>query len=245
MREWDESEKLSIIMPAYNEGDHIYGNLLETVRIISGFCKDFEIIVVNDGSGDHTEQEIIRASEEDERIIIVSYYPNGGKGKAIKEGVKRAKGTYIAFLDADLDLSPEHIKSFWEKMINTGVDAVIGSKLHKGSDVDYPKRRRVMSIGYYVVLVLLFHLPVKDTQTGVKLFRGDCLRQIIGRVQSTGFAYDIEILANISKNGGKIEEMPIVLKFQRENRWGRIRLLDIWLVIKDTMMVYRSVHRKR
>ena len=236
---------LLIIMPAYNEGEHIFENLLETIRIVSGFCNDFEIIAVNDGSKDHTEQEIIRASEVDERIMTVSYYPNGGKGKAIKEGVKKAKGKYIAFLDADLDLSPEHIKGFLEKMKMTGVDAVIGSKLHKDSDVDYPKRRRIMSIGYYIVLVLLFHLPVKDTQTGVKLFRGDYLRQVIDGVHSTGYAYDIEILAKISKNGGRIAEMPVVLKFQRENRWGRIRLIDIWLVIKDTMMVFRAVHGKR
>lgn len=102
-----------------------------------------------------------------------------------------------------------------------------------------------MSVGYYLILVILFHLPVKDTQTGVKLFKADCLKPIIERVQSTGYAYDIEILANVSKKGGKIAEMPIELEFQRENRWGRIRFKDIWKVVKDTMMVFKSVHRKR
>ena len=122
---------------------------------------------------------------------------------------------------------------------------MIGSKLHKDSRVDYPKRRKVMSVGYYVILVILFHLPVKDTQTGVKLFRGDILKRIIPKVHSTGYAYDIEILANISRLGGKIEEMPIVLEFQRENRWGRIRMKDIWQVTEDTIKVFKAIHRKR
>lgn len=237
--------KLSVIMPAYNEEEHIYENLMETSRILCGFQKDFEIIAVNDGSIDHTEQEIVHAANKDKHIVAISYYPNGGKGKAIKEGVLKATGDYIAFLDSDLDLSPVHLKGFLEKIENTGAEAVIGSKLHKKSQVQYPKRRKVMSIGYYIILMILFRLPVKDTQTGVKLFRADCLRKIIDRVQSSGYAYDIEILANISKNGGKIVEMPVVLKFQRENHWGRIRFQDIWSVMKDTIMVYKSVHGKK
>ena len=96
-------EKLSIVMPAYNEGKKIYNNLLKTVEIVGGFHKNFEIVAVNDGSVDNTEKEIKRAEEADRHIIAVSYTPNGGKGKAIKEGVLKATGDYIAFLDSDLD----------------------------------------------------------------------------------------------------------------------------------------------
>ena len=238
-------QSLSIIMPAYNEGAYIYSNLMKTVKTVSGFHRNFEIIAVNDGSEDHTEEEIKRAIKQDHRIVLASYKPNGGKGKAVKEGVLRARGQYIAFLDADLDLSPAHLEAFLKKMDRLDTQAVIGSKLHKDSKVNYPKRRKVMSIGYYFVLMYLFRLPVKDTQTGIKLFQADCLKKIIADVQSTGFAYDIEILAKISRNGGRIAEMPVVLNFQRENHWGRIRIRDIWLVVKDTMALYASMKRKR
>ena len=144
-------KKLSVVMPAYNEGENIYLNLLKTVEIVSGFHSNFEIIAVNDGSRDNTSDEILRAAEEDARIISVSYTPNGGKGKAIKEGVMKASGDYIAFLDSDLDLSPVHIKAFLDKMDKSSVEAVIGSKLHKDSKVNYPKRRKIMSVGYYVI----------------------------------------------------------------------------------------------
>lgn len=238
------NEKLSIIMPAYNEGENIYKNLLETVEVVSGFHNNFEIIAVNDGSDDDTQSEMLRATKQQENIIVVSYEMNLGKGKAIKEGVLRASGKYIAFLDSDLDLSPFHLRDFLGKMEMTGVDAVIGSKLHRDSQVDYPKRRKIMSVGYYLVLIILFHLPVKDTQTGVKLFQAERLKEIIDRVESVGYTYDIEILANLAKSGGKIEEMPIVLNFQRENRWGRIKLVDVLYVIKDTIRVYKTIHGK-
>lgn len=237
--------KLSVVMPAYNEGKNIYNNLKKTVNIISEFCEDFEILAVNDGSKDNTESEINRAALEDAHIQMISYSPNGGKGKAIKTGVSVASGKYIAFLDSDLDLSPLHLKAFIEKMDETGAAAVIGSKLHKDSQLEYPLKRRIMSYGYYMMLVLLFRLPIKDTQTGVKLFQADVIKPIIENIQSSGFAYDIEILATVYHNGGRIVEMPIKLVFQRGDTWGRIKFRDIIEVAKDTWRVYCKINRKR
>ena len=88
---------LSVVMPAYNEGEHIYNNLLETDRIISGFCDSFEIVCVDDGSSDNTKTEIERAANECSRIRMISYTPNGGKGHAIKTGVLEAKAMSSVF----------------------------------------------------------------------------------------------------------------------------------------------------
>ena len=170
---------LSVVMPAYNEGDHIYTNLLKTDEILSGFCHSYEIVCVNDGSKDNTAPEIRRAMEQCERIRIVSYMPNGGKGHAIKKGVEASLGDRIAFLDSDLDLSPDHFEDFLSHMESEKADVVIGSKMHKESKLDYPPLRRFISFGYYVMLRVLFHLHVHDTQTGIKLYRGDLLKKIV------------------------------------------------------------------
>lgn len=237
--------QLSVIIPIYNEEQQIYKNLLKMAKMISTFCSDFEIIAVNDGSIDHTEDEISRAVKECPLIRAAGYQENRGKGGAIKYGIKYAKGEYIAFLDADFDLSPMHLKDFIQKIQETDAAAVIGSKLHKDSKVDYPFARRVMSFIYYIMLKMLFHLDVKDTQTGVKLFQAGELLDVIMDVRTTGFAYDIEILALISQNGGKIVEMPVELVFQRKNNWGRIRLSDVLCVLKDTILVYVNMRRMK
>ena len=124
-------KKLSIVIPAYNEGERIYENLLEMSKLLSSFVTDYEMIVVNDGSKDNTEVEIRRASETVKNIVPAGYQMNRGKGGAIKEGVKCATGDYIAFLDADMDLSPMHLKDFLAKMEETSATAVIGIRIRK------------------------------------------------------------------------------------------------------------------
>ena len=236
-------KKLSIVIPAYNEGERIYENLLEMSKLLSSFVTDYEMIVVNDGSKDNTEVEIRRASETVKNIVPAGYQMNRGKGGAIKEGVKCATGDYIAFLDADMDSSPMHLKDFLAKMEETSATAVIGSKMHKDSKVNYPLPRKIMSLGYFLLLKMLFRLNIKDTQTGVKLFEADALKKVMRQVSTDGFAYDIEILALICASGGTIVEMPIELIFQRTNGWGRIRLSDVMEVAQDTMKIYHNVHR--
>lgn len=100
-----------------------------------------------------------------------------------------------------------------------------------------------MSLGYFLLLKMLFRLNIKDTQTGVKLFEADALKKVMRQVSTDGFAYDIEILALICASGGTIVEMPIELIFQRTNGWGRIRLSDVMEVAQDTMKIYHNVHR--
>ncbi len=235
----------SIVMPAYNEGTHIYENLMKTNEIVSSFCDDFEIVCVNDGSQDNTHDEILRASQVCDRIHMVSYMPNGGKGHAIKCGVEAAKGDTIAFLDSDLDLSPDHFEDFLSHMKSEQADVVIGSKMHKESQLDYPPLRKFISFGYYVMLRIMFRLKVHDTQTGIKLYRADLLKQIVPNVETKGFAYDIEILAVANEYGAKIVERPIRLVFTREGGFSRIKFKDIWQVFKDTFKIRKKVKRIR
>lgn len=236
-------EKLSVIIPAYNEGKRIYNNLAIIESVLKEAFKNFEIIPVNDGSKDDTMDEIRRAENDMEHVVAAGYEKNRGKGGAIREGVSKADGEYIAFLDADLDLAPDHLIRFMEKMLETNATAVIGSKLHKDSNVDYPFARRVMSVGYYMMLKVMFKLDIKDTQTGVKLFKSSRLKKVMEYATHTSFAYDIEILALINQFGGRIVEMPINLVFQRQSGWGRIKVADIIEVAKDTLSIHREVKK--
>lgn len=238
--------KLSVVVPAYNEELHIYDNLNIIHACLEKFAKDYEIIVVNDGSRDKTLQEAMRAKKEKDNIKIVTYEINRGKGGAIKEGILRATGEYIAFLDADLDLEPEHIERFLKKMKKSHADIVIGSKLHKDSVIHYPLKRKIMSYGYYIILKLLFRLDLKDTQTGVKLFRADVIQPIAKELRTSSYAFDIEILVKANQKGYKIVEMPIVLNYQREQENGsRIRIRNIIQMFTDTLQVWKNTRRSR
>lgn len=233
---------LVVVMPAYNEAEHITDNLLSAAEVIQSFQDDFSIIAVNDGSSDDTESKIIEASKQNPHIEYISYGTNKGKGGAIKEGVRLANGDYIAFLDSDLELPPIMLKDFLKELKASQADVAIGSKLHKNSKLHYPIIRRIMSFGYYVMLKLMFKLKIKDTQTGIKLFKQEVIKPICENLMTTGFAFDIEILATASKKGYKIIEMPITLKFSRERREkSRMTLKTITNVFKDTMRIRKHV----
>lgn len=234
---------LSVIMPAYNEEKLIYNNALTTSLIVKEFCNNYEILVVDDGSMDHTLKEAKRAQAQDSHIRVISYHPNKGKGNAIKEGTLQANGEHIAFLDSDLDLNPKQLKGFYEKMLAEQCDIVIGSKLHKDSEIDYPYKRKILSFGYYILLRILFKLHTKDTQTGIKLFKASAIKPIMEQVETLGYAFDIEILALATKRGLTIAEMPVQLIFKRGKEHGnaRIHTNDVFQIFGDTMKIYKKL----
>ncbi len=236
---------LSVVMPAYNEEKNITANLLKASEIISGFVKNFEIIAVNDGSSDGTEKMMLVACNADSKITFISYEKNQGKGYAITQGVKKAKGQYIAFLDSDLELNPAMLRYFLKALQSCDADIAIGSKMHKKSKLEYPITRKIMSVGYYIILKLLFNLNIKDTQTGIKLFKSDVIKPICENLSTTGFAFDIEILATASKKGYKIIELPIELKFLRErSEKSRFSPKVIFKIFKDTIKIKKALKTK-
>ena len=230
--------RFSVIVPAYNEGKNIRANLKVVSDAIASFCDDYEILAVNDGSRDDTASEILKAASEDKNIVPVIYEVNKGKGGAIIEGVRNAKGELIAFVDADLDLPPIMLRDFLADMEKSGCSVVIGSKMHPDSKVDYPFARKVFSFCYYIMLKILFGLKVKDTQTGIKLFKGDLIRKIAGVQKTKGFAFDIEQLALANKLDAKIDEMPITLNFSRNESFGRIKIRDVLKMFTDTLKIW-------
>ena len=199
---------------------------------------DYELVPVNDGSPDNTGDEIRRASSVNPRIRPVSYDVNRGKGGAIKEGVLNSVGDVIGFLDADLDLSPDHVPAFLSEMEKTGCDVVIGSKMHKDSELEYPVARKVFSLCYFVLLKVLFGLKTKDTQTGVKIYRGDLIKSIVPRMTVKGYAFDIEMLALSVRRGAVVREMPVRVNYTRDQSFGRIRVGDIVKMFTDTVALW-------
>lgn len=229
--------RLSVVMPAYNEAHHIVDNLLETIDTLVGFCPDFEIIVVDDGSSDGTYLEAVKAlAELGDNIRIVRYHKNAGKGNALMCGFDHCNGEIVVLLDADMDLHPAQIRGMLEHLEERGVDVVIGSKWHRKSQINYPWVRRVWSFGYFLFIRLLFGLPLRDTQTGLKVFRAAVLKDVFPRILAKRYAFDVEVLVNAHHLGYKIADAPVLLQFTRSS--GRVNLGDVWTVFLDTLAIF-------
>jgi glycosyltransferase involved in cell wall biosynthesis len=230
---------ISVVMPLYNEGAHIVSNVAQT-RDILRMLAPFEIILVNDGSSDNSAEEIAHLANESPTEIISVQLPRSGKGEALRRGAQAAHGEFVVFIDADLDLPPEQILFFVAIQRVKKADAVIGSKMHPDSTVDYPLIRRVYSLGYFWLVKFLFGLPVRDTQTGLKLVRRSLLLQALEKTESRGFTLDLELLVRLVQLGAIMVEAPVVVQHSMKFRSG-IGLPVVWQIFRDTWKVWRRV----
>ena len=238
-------EKISILIPAFNEEDKIIPTIKETLNTFEKIGYEYEIVIIDDGSIDNTYnkvQENLNIFKG--RVKIERYKSNIGKGFATKYGFKFVSGDYVLFLDADLDLHPSQITSFLKSMDDYKADVVMGSKRHKDSIVDYPKSRKILSNGYYYLIKILFGLPVKDTQTGFKLFKFEALKNGLSRIIVKRYAFDLELLVVLNKLGYKIVECPIYLKPSR-TYYNRIGLKDIYYTLLDTLAIFYRLKIKK
>jgi glycosyltransferase involved in cell wall biosynthesis len=236
-------EMLSVLMPAYNEGPRIRANILAVDRIFRAMGRPFEIIVVDDGSGDWTFEEACRAAKGVRHIIVKRMEVNQGKGWALKEAFRLARGEWVVFLDSDLDIDPSQIELFFRVQKKHAADVVIGSKRHPDSKLAYPLKRRIVSAGYFFLVKLLFRLPLRDTQTGLKLFRREVLQSVFPRVLVKRYAFDLELLVLAHHFGFSIVEAPVIVNYT--GKFGHIGLRAIFNIWWDTMAVFYRLRIKK
>lgn len=208
-----KTKNLSIIVPAYKQEKTIVKDIKLLEKSLSSLHYNYEIIVVVDGFIDKTFQNAKKTKSKN--VTILGYEKNKGKGSAIKLGVKEAKGDIIGFIDAGMDLDPSEISIMLDILAWNNADIVVGSKLHPDSKVNYPAARKLLSWGYRSLTHLLFGFKVKDTQVGLKLFKGKVAKDVFSKIIVKKFAFDVEVLAVSYKLGyTKIYEAPVKLNFR-------------------------------
>ena len=228
--------KISVIMPAYNEGHHIFINIRETQKTFDAIGVKYEIIVVDDGSKDNTLVEARNASKGHGHLKVVKNTKNHGKGYSLKNGFTQVTGDMVLFLDADLELHPGQIRTLYDIMELQDVDVVIGSKRHPDSKIEYPWHRRLVSAVYFFLIKILFGLPLRDTQTGIKLFKTEVLKKSFPKMLIKRYAYDLELLVIAHHYGFKIGEAPVVLHFK--SKIGSVSFSSIYWTWFDTMAIF-------
>ena len=229
---------LSIIMPAYRQEKTIAKDLRSVIKAMNeGLGNDYkyEVICIVDGLVDRTYKEAKKIRSK--KLKVFSYEENKGKGYAVRFGMSKAKGNLLSFLDAGMDISPKGIMMLLAHMDWYNADIIVGSKKHPVSRVNYPFFRRIFSFGYHFGVRLLFGLPLRDTQSGIKVFKRRVVNRMLKRLLVKKYAMDIEMLA-VAKYLGfeRIYEAPIEVRFSRST--SRINWKTIYWMIWDTCAVF-------
>ncbi len=212
---------LSIIIPAHNEERRIEPTLLAYASFLrektkKKILKGFEILVVLNACRDRTLDVVKRCRKKYGEIRFLNF-TRGGKGFAILEGFKDAKGSFVGFVDADMATPPEAFYDLAEHL--EGYDGVIASRWLKGAQISTRQTllRRITSRGFNFLVRSFFLMPYRDTQCGAKLFTKDVVREIVSDVGTTAWAFDVDLIYKIRKKKYRILEWPTTWNDKKES----------------------------
>ena len=198
------SKGVSVVIPAYNEQDNVAKCLTQVYAVIKKLKLDAEIILVNDGSKDKTEQIAKSFLSKVPILKIVTNRPNRGYGGSLKAGFNAASKNLIAFFPADNQFDFSQISLLLEKMNTTNADIVSGIRAH---DQDFSLYRKILRWVWNTLVRAIFGYLATDVDCGFKLFR----RRILSKVNlsSDGAMIDTQLFAGARARGMKIAEVPV------------------------------------
>lgn len=217
------SAGLSVVVPAFNEADHLGANLSRLAASLAATGRRYEILVVDDGSTDGTGDVARAFATGSEPVRVLAHERNEGKGRALATGVAAAREELLVLLDADLEIPPEDVLPLVERLEAEGAHVAVGSKYHRDATLNWPLYRRVLSRAYHFVTAVLFRLPLRDTQTGLKAIRREVAVELVPQLRSRRFAWDLELLLLAHRTGRRFVTGPVhVRPAARASRvgWG-------------------------
>jgi glycosyltransferase involved in cell wall biosynthesis len=222
---------LSAVIPVYNEE----GTLAEVVRKLLSVPCLLEIIIVDDGSTDGTEQQGRQLESMHTQVRFVRHERNSGKTAALKTGLALTTGEVVIVQDADLEYDPAEIFGVIRPILEGHADVVFGSRFL------VRRAARVLYFYHYLANKLLTYfsntltnLNMTDIETGYKAFRGDIIRNMV--IVSSGFGFEVEVTAKIAKLKVAIYEVPISYYGRTYDEGKKIGVMDgivaLWLVFR-------------
>lgn len=231
-------KKLSIVIPAYNEGPTIHKILdrIHAVTLINDIEK--EVIITNDCSRDNTEEAILRykSNHPGLPIMYLKHEVNKGKGAALHTGIRHATGDVVIIQDADLEYDPADYNAMLKPMLDGFADVVYGSRFMGG------KPHRILffwhSIGNKFLTSLsnaFTNLNLTDMETCYKMFSREMIQGL--RLKETRFGFEPEVTARIARISGiRIYEVGIAYYGRSYAEGKKIGWRDgvraIWCILK-------------
>jgi dolichyl-phosphate beta-glucosyltransferase len=238
--------KLSIIIPAYNEEDRIVHTLVASLTFLNQEHFHSEIIVVSDGSTDHT-RSVVEGFDPGSKVAlrVIEYHPNRGKGYAVRTGMLAGNGEMLLFMDADYAVPIEEITKGMD-LIASGYDIAMGSRAVMGAVVaDHQNFFRELSAKLYNYIQMAYlGIFYKDTQCGFKIFTKTAARRLFSLQKLNSVIFDPEILWLAKKAGCRVAEFPVSWRHVGNSRIQYDSLKKSLFVFQELFRI-RKLHGRK
>lgn len=202
---------LVVIIPTYNEKETIENILNE----VFNHLPHSKILVVDDSSPDGTADIVKKIQEKDNRVHLLSRKGKEGLGKAyihaFKHSFENLNPSKIVMMDADMSHHPKYLPEM-EKLLDSGINVVVGSRYVRGGDtVGWERWRKALSYYGNIYARFITGIPVNDLTAGFYMIDSNLLKSInLEEIDSSGYAFQMELKNLLRKNNGKFFELPII-----------------------------------
>lgn len=221
----DKVNRLSVFFPAYNEEGNIEKTVEKALLVLRKLgLKDFEVLVVNDGSTDNTAKIIEKLVKKDSHVKLINRIQNGGYGEALKSGLYGARFENIVYTDSDLQFDFSEVTKFIEK--SKKADIVAGFRIDRSD----PPLRILFGWVWTMLANVLLGVGVKDVDCGFKLVKKRVIDTIPQLESSRGGMISPELLAKAKKSGFKIVEVGV---YHHPRQAGRQTGADLKVMLRS------------
>lgn len=208
---------ISVIVPAYDEAERLAATLESLHRSLErAWPDDFEIVVVDDGSGDGTFEVAMDVADRLPHCRVMGYTANRGKGHALRTGFTAARGDVVAFIDADGEVAVEQLAPMI-LAAQRGASVVVGRRRWR---TRRPPLRRVASRLVSFAAATVFRLSVEESQAGIKAFVRADVESAVEACREDGFLFDLELLVRANREGLTMLSMDVATTTVRPCRIG-------------------------
>lgn len=225
------------MIPVYNEADII----ITSLNVLRKFLEkeNYELIVFDDCSEDGTYDKLKDAirSLEDPEIVLMHSTARVGKGGSIKKAIDIASGGTVLIMDADLSADLADIPKLVKEARDSG-GVVIGQR-------SIPDRftqgflRVVLSLGYNIIVRLLFQTGLSDHQCGFKVMRTDVARKLMPKIRSSGYVFDTELIVAARKSGVPVRQVRVKWSDNRPRKSNLKWMKTSVTMMKDLLSIRR------
>ena len=193
---------VSVVLPAHNEAENIRTTVEDCVAYLKNLDSDYEIIVVNDGSTDDTQNIVEELASTNSKVVLVNHPVNTGYGSALRSGFEKASCEYIFFMDSDGQFDINDLDRLLPLV--SAKDVVIGYREDRADS--FIRSLNAWLYGLYIYLT--FGLKVRDIDCAFKVFPKKAY-QDIRPIKSGGALYSVEFLIKLKRDGLTLKEVPV------------------------------------
>ena len=202
MSESAAATSISAFFPAFNDAENLRVQIPRTFETLQRLTRDFEVIVVDDGSTDTTSAVLDSFLKQYPNLRVVRHPRNLGYGAALQSGFRHAVKELIFYTDGDCQYDVRELEKLLEKM-STDVDAVTGFKINRADAA----HRAVVGRVYHGLVKILFRLRIRDVDCDFRVIRRKVM-ETIALTSRTG-AVCVDLMCQIERSGYRVVEVPV------------------------------------